>query len=181
MAVDKIIAGLGNPDRQYAKNRHNIGFMLADRLFADYGSGEWQSKANGLTATININDESVLLVKPQTYMNLSGEVIGKLMRFYKLPLEALWVLHDELDLPFGKLQVKFAGGTAGHNGLKNIAHHIGLDFHRLRFGIGHPGSKGAVSDYVLHDFDDDETNEVEELIISVSKNIGKILAGEKWN
>ncbi len=181
MAIEIIIAGLGNPGREYSKHRHNIGFMLAEKLFADYGSGEWQSKANGLTANININGRDVLLVKPQTYMNLSGEVIGKLMRFYKLPSESLWVLHDELDLPFGKLQVKFSGGTAGHNGLKNIAHHVGLDFHRLRFGIGHPGVKDAVSDYVLQDFANEETQEVEELIMTVSKNIDKILAGESWN
>ncbi len=182
MPIETIIVALGNPEKIHLHNRHNIGFCLADKIFADYRKSEWQAKFRALIATIEVKDTQMLLVKPQTYMNLSGESVQKVIKFYKLPIESLWVLHDELDLPFGKIQLKFGGGTAGHNGLKNISEHLNKEFHRLRFGIGRPTNRTDISDYVLSDFAQSERQEVETLSQKISDNIDCIIRDKLlWN
>ena len=147
-----IFAGLGNPGGKYAQNRHNIGFMALDHIAADYGFGPWKHKFQGQISEGQLGSEKVLLLKPATFMNLSGQAVGEAMRFYKLNPDGVTVLHDELDLVPGKVRVKVGGGHAGHNGLRSIHQHIGEMYRRVRIGIGHPGRKELVSQYVLQDF-----------------------------
>ena len=147
-----LIAGLGNPGSRYAGNRHNIGFMAAEAIARRHGLGPWRRRFQGETADGMIGEERAVVLKPLTYMNESGRSVGEAMRFYNLGPEDVVVLHDELDLPPGKIRVKTGGGHAGHNGLRSIHAHIGPDFHRVRLGIGHPGNKDLVHFYVLHDF-----------------------------
>jgi PTH1 family peptidyl-tRNA hydrolase len=148
----KLIVGLGNPGGQYARNRHNIGFLAVDAVAAEHGFAPWRSKFQGLMSEGRLGTEKVLLLKPETFMNLSGDSVRAAMTFYKLVPGDVIVLHDELDLAPGKLKLKTGGGHAGHNGLRSIDAHIGPDFQRLRMGIGHPGDKRFVSNYVLGDF-----------------------------
>lgn len=148
----KLFAGLGNPGAKYAANRHNIGFMALDRIAADHGFGPWRKAYQGLVAEGRLGAERVILLKPETFMNLSGQSVQAAMTFYKIPPADLVVFHDELDLAPGKLKVKMGGGHAGHNGLRSIHAHIGEAYGRIRLGIGHPGHKDAVAAYVLHDF-----------------------------
>lgn len=148
----KLIAGLGNPGAKYQRNRHNIGFMVVDAIAAAHSFGPWRTKFQGQLAEGRLVTEKVLLLKPETFMNLSGQSVGEAMRFYKLGLEDVIVLHDELDLAPGKLRVKSGGGHAGHNGLRSLHQHIGGDYTRVRLGIGHPGDKRLVSNHVLGDF-----------------------------
>jgi peptidyl-tRNA hydrolase, PTH1 family len=148
----KLIVGLGNPGASYQGHRHNIGFMALDRFAADHGFEPWRKKFQGQASQGSIDGEKVLLLKPETYMNESGRAVGDALRFLKLGLGDLVVLHDELDLAPGKVRVKNGGGNAGHNGLKSISQHLGNDYVRVRLGIGHPGHKDLVSGYVLHDF-----------------------------
>jgi peptidyl-tRNA hydrolase, PTH1 family len=150
MAI-RLIAGLGNPGREHERDRHNVGFVFALRLAADYRV-ELRSEAryHGLVGRLTRPAGDVWLVLPQTYMNLSGRSVGPLARFYKVQPEEILVVHDELDFPPGVVKLKLGGGVAGHNGLKDIAAHLGTHgFWRLRIGIGHPGDKAVVPDYVL--------------------------------
>jgi peptidyl-tRNA hydrolase, PTH1 family len=150
MAI-RLIAGLGNPGREHERDRHNVGFVFALRLAADYRV-ELRSEAryHGLVGRLARPAGDVWLVLPQTYMNLSGRSVGPLARFYKVQPEEILVVHDELDFPPGVVKLKLGGGVAGHNGLKDIAAHLGTHgFWRLRIGIGHPGDKAVVPDYVL--------------------------------
>ena len=144
-----IIAGLGNPGGQYAGNRHNIGFMAVDAIHRAGSFGPWTKKFRSEISEGTIAFEKVLLIKPQTYMNLSGEAVGEAMRFYKLEPKDILVIHDELDLPPGKARLKVGGGHGGHNGLKSMDAHCGRDYRRLRLGIGHPGAKELVAGFVL--------------------------------
>ncbi len=148
----KLFAGLGNPGAKYARNRHNIGFMAVDAIAADHGFGPWRAKFQGRVAEGTLGGEKVVLLKPETFMNLSGQSVGEAARFYKLAPGDVVVFHDELDLAPGKLRVKQGGGHAGHNGLRSIEAHIGREFQRVRLGIGHPGHKDRVVGYVLQDF-----------------------------
>ena len=148
----KIFVGLGNPGPKYAGNRHNIGFMALDRIAGDHGFAPWRGKFQGAFSEGLLGNQKVLLLKPETFMNLSGQSVGEAMRFYKLTSDDVIVFHDELDLAPGKVRVKQGGGHAGHNGLRSIHAHIGPDYTRVRMGIGHPGNKNAVSSYVLRDF-----------------------------
>jgi PTH1 family peptidyl-tRNA hydrolase len=147
-----LIAGLGNPGAEHARNRHNIGFMAVKRIADERRIGPFRSRFQGLIAEGPIGGERVALLLPQTYMNESGRSVGEAMRFYKLGLESIVVVHDELDLAPGKVRVKVGGGAAGHNGLRSITAHIGNDYKRVRIGIGHPGDKALVYPYVLGDF-----------------------------
>ena len=147
-----VFAGLGNPGERYARNRHNIGFMAVDRIAEVHGFEPWRSRFQGLISEGRLGGEKVVLIKPQTFMNRSGQPIGELCRFFKLNAGALTVFHDELDLAPGKVRVKDGGGHAGHNGLRDIEAHLGREFRRVRLGIGHPGSKDKVTPYVLADF-----------------------------
>ena len=174
-----LIAGLGNPGPKYAHNRHNIGFMAADEIFRRHRFSNWQKKFQAEIADGVIDGEKVLLVKPQTFMNLSGQSIGEAMRFYKLTPADLVVIYDELDLIPGKLRIKTGGGVAGHNGLRSITAHVGNDYKRVRIGIGHPGDKGAVHSYVLSDFAKAERGGwVETLIDACADHAGLLARGE---
>ena len=148
----KLIVGLGNPGAKYARNRHNIGFMVLDEIAADHGFAPWKSKHQGVVSEGRFGSTRAVLLKPETYMNKSGDSVGAAMRFYKLTPEDVIVFHDEIDLAPGKVRWKQGGGHAGHNGLRSVHAHIGADYGRVRLGVGHPGHKDAVPGYVLRDF-----------------------------
>ena len=147
-----LIAGLGNPGADYARNRHNAGFMAADVIHESHDFGPWRSKFQGLISEGMLGRRKALLLKPMTFMNDSGVSVAAAARFYKLPLEAVVVIHDELDLAAGKLKVKTGGGDAGHNGLRSIIAALGPDYRRVRIGVGHPGEKSRVHGHVLSNF-----------------------------
>ena len=151
-----LVAGLGNPGAQYALNRHNAGFILADAIHAEYGFGPWRAKFEGLVSEGALAGRKTYLLKPQTFMNDSGRSVSSAMKFYKLPLSALVVAHDEIDLAAGKLKVKTGGGDAGQNGLRSITAALGPDYRRVRIGIGHPGQKDRVTGHVLQNFSKDD-------------------------
>ena len=148
----KLIVGLGNPGTKYARNRHNIGFMALDQIDSDHGFSAWKSKHQGIIAEGNFGLEKIVLLKPATFMNKSGDSVGSAMRYYKLKAEDVIVIHDEIDLEPAKVRWKSGGGHAGHNGLRSLHAHIGQEYFRVRLGVGHPGHKDAVSGYVLNDF-----------------------------
>lgn len=147
-----LIVGLGNPGEKYARHRHNVGFMAVDAVADAHRFGPERKKFQGLIREGEIGGGKFLSLKPQTFMNDSGQSVGAAMRFYKLTPADVVVFHDELDLAAGKIKAKIGGGLAGHNGLKSIAEHIGGDFRRVRIGIGHPGDKARVTGHVLGDF-----------------------------
>jgi len=159
-----LIVGLGNPGRKYRGNRHNIGFMIVDQLASDNGiqSSTVQNKA--IVGDGRIADQRVILAKPQTYMNDSGSAVGPLANFYKVPPENIFVIYDELDLPFGTLRLREKGSAGGHNGMKSIIQHIGQDFPRLRVGIGRPAGKMPPAAWVLQDFGKDDIPIVTDII-----------------
>src|SRR5690349_16696437 len=148
----KLFVGLGNPGAQYARHRHNVGFVALDRIAAAHGLGPWRKRFQGETAEGTLGGERVVLLKPTTYMNDSGRSVGEAARFLKIPVEDIYVFHDEIDLAPAKLKVKAGGGNAGHNGLRSLTAHLGNDYSRVRIGVGHPGAKDAVAYYVLRDF-----------------------------
>ncbi|MEL6573419.1 MAG: aminoacyl-tRNA hydrolase [Pseudomonadota bacterium] len=174
----KLIVGLGNPGAKYAGNRHNIGFMAVDRIAADHGFSAWRGKFQGAVSEGRFGSEKVILLKPETYMNKSGQSVGEAMRFHKLEPADVCVFHDELDLAPGKVRVKTSGGHAGHNGLRSIHAHIGADYERVRLGIGHPGHKDAVSGYVLRDFAKAEQDWLDDVMRGISDGIDKLVAGD---
>ena len=173
-----IIAGLGNPGPEYANHRHNIGFRAVDAIAAAHGFGGWRQKFNAQISDGRIGSEKVLLMKPMTFMNLSGQAIGEALRFHKLAPEDVVVIHDELDLAPAKVRIKTGGGNGGHNGLKSIDAHIGKDYRRLRLGIGHPGQKHLVSGYVLHDFAKAEEAWVGPLIDAIAAEAPLLAKGQ---
>jgi PTH1 family peptidyl-tRNA hydrolase len=164
----KLICGLGNPGREYERHRHNIGFMVVEALLPRAKAELNQEKFQARVGQGTLGGERILFVEPQTYMNLSGRSLAEAARFYKVAVEDILVIHDELDLPFGRLQLKAGGGTGGHNGLKSSVQSLGADgFIRLRFGIGKPegpNAKERVAGYVLSNFDDGERRQLEEHI-----------------
>ena len=147
-----LIAGLGNPGAEYARNRHNAGFMAVDTIHESYEFGPWRSRFSGLISEGTLGKRKSYLLKPMTYMNESGTSIGPAMRYFKLPLSALVVMHDEIDLAAAKLKVKTGGGDAGNNGARSITATLGPDYRRVRIGIGHPGEKHRVHGHVLGNF-----------------------------
>ena len=149
----KIIAGLGNPGREYAQTKHNVGFMLVDALAARWGVTSWQEKSEALVAEVRRGAEKILLVKPQTYMNESGRALGPLLHFYKLAPEDLIVCHDDMDIPCGMIRIRKKGSAGGHNGIKSILAHVGDEhFARVRVGIGRPAPGWTVVNHVLAPF-----------------------------
>mgnify|MGYP002621827991 FL=1 len=174
----KLWVGLGNPGAKYAGNRHNIGFMALDRIAADHGFGPWRAKFQGELAEGTLAGEKVLLLKPQTFMNLSGQSVAAAQRFHKIDLADVTVFHDELDLAPGKCRLKSGGGHAGHNGLRSIIAQAGADFQRLRLGIGHPGHKDRVSAYVLHDFAKADAEWLDDLLRGISDGAPHLARGE---
>jgi len=147
-----LIAGLGNPGAEYARNRHNAGFMAVDTIHESYEFGPWRSRFQGMISEGALGKRKTYLLKPMTYMNDSGTSVGPALRFFKLPLNALVVMHDELDLAAAKLKVKTGGGDAGNNGARSITAVLGPDYRRVRIGIGHPGEKHRVHGHVLGNF-----------------------------
>lgn len=163
--MDRIlIVGLGNPGLRYVKTRHNVGFMVVDRLAGDAGTSIDRSKFKGHYATTVIGDQPVALLKPMTFMNVSGQSVSQARSFFDVPDDRIFVVHDEIDLPFGTVRLKVGGGHAGHNGLRSIIAQLGgRDFIRLRVGVGRP-AHGAVADYVLSDFNSEERAWLPDLI-----------------
>ncbi len=153
-SLDLLVAGLGNPGREYAANRHNVGWLVVDELARRHG-GQWRAKFNGRLAEIRIDGHKVALLKPETFMNDSGRAVQAAVRFFKLEPDAVLVVHDESDLELGRLQLRRGGGLAGHNGLRSVAQQLGgPDFLRLRVGVGRPerGDPRPLADWVLSDF-----------------------------
>jgi peptidyl-tRNA hydrolase, PTH1 family len=173
-----LIVGLGNPGADYAGTRHNIGFMAADAIAARYELAAWKRKFKGLAAA-TFGGLPFLLLKPQTFMNLSGESVGEAMHFHKLAPENVIVFHDDLDLRPGQVKIKQGGGSAGHNGLKSIDTHIGSGYWRVRLGIGHPGVKGdAVLNYVLSPFAKADRKWLEALLEALAGEFDLMLKGK---
>ncbi|MDB5594478.1 MAG: aminoacyl-tRNA hydrolase [Hyphomicrobiales bacterium] len=173
-----LFVGLGNPGRQYAGNRHNIGFMAVEAIARAHGFPVARPKFQGLATEGTIGGERVILLAPQTYMNESGRSVAEAARFYKIELRDIVVFHDELDLPPAKLRVKTGGGNAGHNGLRSITAHMGNDYRRVRLGIGHPGDKALVHGYVLNDFAKTEMKWVDALCDAIARNAPLIARAE---
>jgi PTH1 family peptidyl-tRNA hydrolase len=175
----KLWVGLGNPGGKYAGNRHNIGFMAVDRIAADHGFAPWKRVFKGEAAEGRFGSERVLLLKPLTFMNLSGEAVRAALDFHKLAPADVTVFHDELDLAPGRLRLKDGGGHAGHNGLRSIHAHLGTDaYARVRLGIGHPGHKDLVAAYVLHDFAKADGEWRDDLMRGIADGAPRLAAGD---
>ena len=174
----KLWIGLGNPGAKYAANRHNIGWMAVERVAEDHGFGPWRAKFQGRLSEGVLDGEKVLLLKPETFMNRSGQAAGEAMRFYKLAPADVTVFHDELDLAPGKLRLKTGGGHAGHNGLRSLHAHIGDSYHRVRLGIGHPGHKDRVAGYVLSDFAKADQDWLDDLLRGISDGAPALAKGD---
>ena len=174
----KLFVGLGNPGASYAGHRHNIGYRAVDRIAADHGFGPWKHAYQGLVAEGRLGSEKVVLLKPETFMNLSGQSVQAAAAFYKVAPADMVVFHDELDLAPGKLRLKQGGGHAGHNGLRSIHGHLGEGYGRVRIGIGHPGHKDAVAAYVLHDFAKADADWLDDLLRGISDGAPALAAGD---
>jgi PTH1 family peptidyl-tRNA hydrolase len=172
-----LIAGLGNPGREYLMNRHNIGFMAIDALADEYGIGGDKTLFQSVVRSAVIDKKNVFLQKPQTFMNLSGEAVGAAARFYKIPIENVVVIHDEIAIPHGEVRIKQGGGAAGHNGLKSIDQHLGNNYWRIRLGIGHPGEKSRVSGHVLGNFKAEEEEWLVPMLQKLIENFPLMLDG----
>jgi PTH1 family peptidyl-tRNA hydrolase len=173
-----LLVGLGNPGPEYARNRHNVGFIAADAIHCRHGFPPWRRRFQGEVAEGTLAGEKVLLLKPQTYMNESGRSVKEAARFYKLMPKDILVIHDEVDLPPGKTRMKVGGGAAGHNGLRSIDAAVGDAYRRLRIGIGHPGVKDAVPHYVLHDFPKEDAEWLVPLIDTIAANAPLLAEGK---
>ena len=174
----RMLVGLGNPGEKYAGNRHNIGFMAADEIHRRHSFSPWRKKFKAEIADGEMAGEKVLLVKPQTMMNLSGESVGEALRFYKMATGDITVFYDELDLAPGKVRVKTGGGSGGHNGIKSIDAHCGRDYARVRLGIGHPGDKARVTGHVLGDFAKSDREWLDPLLQAVADHAGLLVSGD---
>jgi PTH1 family peptidyl-tRNA hydrolase len=173
-----LLVGLGNPGARYAGNRHNIGFMAVEAIAQRHGIGPWRKRFQGVTAEGPIGGARALLLLPGTFMNESGRAVADAANFYKLGPDSVTVFHDELDLPASKVRVKIGGGIAGHNGLRSISEHIGNNYRRVRLGIGHPGAKELVHNYVLSDFAKSERPWVEALTAIIADNADLVTKGD---
>ncbi len=176
-----LIVGLGNPGAEYANNRHNIGFMAADAIARRHGFAPFRAKFGGQLSDGTIDGERVLILKPQTFMNRSGDAVGKTVKFYKLAPGDVTVIYDELDLVPGKLRVKTGGGNGGHNGLRSIDPVIGTQYHRVRLGIGHPGHKELVTRHVLGDFAKADADWLRDLLDAVADNAALLAKKDAGN
>lgn len=174
----KLIVGLGNVGARYASTRHNIGFMAVDRIADEHGFQPWRKKFQGEIAEGRLGGEKCILLKPGTMMNLSGQSVGEAARFMKIDAEDVIVIHDEIDLAPAKCRVKHGGGHAGHNGLRSLHGHIGADYTRVRLGVGHPGEKSAVANYVLHDFAKADRDWLDDILRGVAAGAPTLAAGD---
>ncbi|MBO6537887.1 MAG: aminoacyl-tRNA hydrolase [Rhizobiaceae bacterium] len=174
----RLIAGLGNPGQKYQNHRHNVGFMAADAIVRRHSFSPWSKKFQGLVAEGNLGGEKVLILKPQTFMNNSGQAVGEAMRFFKIAPADLIVIYDELDLAPAKVRVKTGGGAGGHNGIKSIDAHCGKDYRRVRVGIGHPGAKERVHGHVLGDFAKSDEVWLDPLLDALADAAPMLVAGD---
>ena len=174
-----LFAGLGNPGTKYANNRHNVGFMAADAIARRHSFAPWSKKFQAEIAEGKIGGEKVLLIKPQTFMNLSGQSVGEAMRFYKVEPSAVTVFYDEIELPAGKVRVKVGGGSAGHNGIRSLDQHIGKHYRRVRIGVGHPGVKEMVHGHVLGDFAKSDREWLDVLLDAIAGNAELVAKGDE--
>ncbi|MBP7000006.1 aminoacyl-tRNA hydrolase [Amaricoccus sp.] len=172
----KLLVGLGNPGAKYARNRHNVGWMALDAIAQAHGFALWRAKFQGQIAEGRIGGDRAILLKPETFMNLSGDSVRAAMAFHKLDPSEVIVLHDELDLAPGRVRARVGGGAAGHNGVRSIAAHIGPEFLRVRIGIGHPGDKRVVANYVLNDFARDEAAWLDPVLAAIAKAAPDLVA-----
>jgi len=168
----RLFVGLGNPGAKFQGHRHNIGFMAVDEIARRHGFAPWRRRFQGETAEGTLERERIILLKPLTYMNDSGQSVQEASNFFKLAQNEITVFHDEIELPPAKVRVKVGGGVAGHNGLRSISAHIGNDYRRVRLGVGHPGVKELVHGYVLSDFFKGERPWVEALRDAIAENAG---------
>ncbi len=178
-----LFAGLGNPGAKYARHRHNIGFLAVDAIAERFGFGPERSRFQGLAregvVDLDGSRTKILILKPQTFMNESGQSVGEAARFFKLDEDQVVVFYDELDLAPGKVRVRTGGGTAGHNGIRSVKAHLGEGFRRVRIGIGHPGNKDRVTGYVLGDLSKmDREQWADEVIDAIARSAGHLAAGE---
>lgn len=174
----KLLAGLGNPGPAYAGHRHNVGFMAADAIAAAHTAGPWRAKWQGLAAEARVGPDKVWLLKPQTWINESGQAVRRALDFLKLEPADVIVLYDELDLAPGRVKAKLGGGAAGHNGIRSITAHIGPNFWRIRLGIGHPGHKDRVTHHVLGNFAKTDAPWLADTLDAVAGEIGWMVAGD---
>ena len=170
-----LLVGLGNPGSEYALTRHNVGFMAVDEIVHRYSFDGWTKKFKGEVCTGTIDGEKVLVLKPHTYMNLSGEAVLAAASFYKISPEKIYVFHDDMDLPVGRIKVKQGGGAGGHNGLKSIDAHMGQNYHRIRIGVDKPAMREQVVSWVLSKFAPNDKQTLDDLIIKISDNISTLL------
>ena len=177
-----LLVGLGNPGREHAGQRHNVGFMAADRVHAEHGFSPWKAKFSGQVADGRLGAERALLLKPSTYMNESGRAVAEAMRFHKIEVADLVVMYDELDLAPGKVRIKTGGGAGGHNGIRSIDAHLqktlGKDYRRLRIGIGHPGHKDRVTGHVLGNFAAADKDWLDPLLDQIARHAELLAKGE---
>ena len=173
-----LLVGLGNPGADYARNRHNVGFVAVEKIIDRHKFGAPRKRFQGIANEGAIGGEKILALRPQTYMNESGRSVGEAMRFFKIEITDVFVFYDEIDLSFGKVRVKTGGGAAGHNGIRSIAAHIGDAFHRVRIGVGHPGHAARVHGHVLSDFGADEREALAPIIDALAANADLLLAGD---
>jgi PTH1 family peptidyl-tRNA hydrolase len=174
----RLLVGLGNPGSRYAMTRHNVGFMAIDAIAARYRFAPFRAKFQGTISEGTIGDAKVLLLKPETYMNLSGDSVGAAARFYKIDLGEIAVFHDDIDLADGKLRVKRGGGAGGHNGLRSIDEAIGQDYWRVRIGVGHPGMRELVEAYVLQNFTSEDRQWLEPMIAAMAEAAPVLVADD---
>lgn len=174
----RLLVGLGNPGPKYARTRHNIGFMAVEEIVRRHSFGPWRARFQGQCAEAVVDDEKVIALKPETWMNNSGRAVGEAVRFFKLAPGDVTVIHDDIDLAAGKVRFKVGGGHAGHNGLRDIDAHIGKDYARVRLGIGHPGTSDDVHDHVLDEFSKADMAWVAPLIDAVSDAFPLLARGE---
>lgn len=173
-----LLVGLGNPGPGHAKNRHNVGYMAVDEIVRRHSFGPWRRRFHGSASEGRLAGRRAIVLKPETYMNHSGQSVAAALRYYRMEPEKMIVIHDELDLPPGKVRVKQGGGNAGHNGLRSIDSHVGRDYRRVRIGVGHPGVPDIVGDYVLHDFSKSDHTWVEETTQAIADAIEVLAIGD---
>jgi len=173
-----LLVGLGNPGNKHENNRHNIGFMAVDEIILRHNFSEPKIKFQGALYEGKLGSEKTLVLKPLTFMNLSGKSVSEVARFYKIPSKNIFVFYDELDLAPGKIKFKTGGGNAGHNGLRSLDQYINKEYHRIRLGIGHPGDKSLVSGHVLGNFSKNDEKWLDPLLDAVSRSAEKLTSGD---
>lgn len=171
----QLIVGLGNPGKKYQYTRHNIGYMAIENIISAQHNYKIKNKFNSIIYEVIIDNNKIILVKPETYMNNSGDSVYQIANFYKINSKDIFVLHDELDIPFGKIRIKIGGGNAGHNGLKSITNKIDNNYTRVRLGIGHPGKKEMVNGHVMGNFSGPEKGNLDQILNYLTNNINEIL------